>query len=232
MATAMATPAITPVAPVPRLALPNPHFRKPSLSANVAQGDSLRNSSQETEPVPSIPQEHHHKRSGSSEMDIGQAVSSYSPINDSPIPSAVALKYAPPPPPRPKHASPQTSNDSGYHSGSNDSAKSPVAYRSMFPTYDPAKPLSKQNYYPQRPVAAQIGSSQARLYRPSYTPSLMTPIDRALGPPSARTSVANFPLDTLTPHVSTAKELLDLWEATHGMEPNPRIRSYDLEIAR
>jgi len=60
----------------------------------------------------------------------------------------------------------------------------------------------------------------------------MTPIDRALGPPSAPPSVYNFPLDTLTPRLSTARELLELWEATHGMEPNPKIKSYDLEIAR
>lgn len=228
----MAAPAATPVAPVPRIALPNPHIRKPSLSAAVAQQDTVRNNSQDREPVPSIPAEHQHKRSGSSEVEIGQAVTSYSPIDAPYTPSAATKKYTPPPPPRPKHSSPQTSNDSGYHSGGADSARSPVAYRSMFPTYDPTKSLNQQNYYPQRPVAAQMGSSQARLYRPSYTPSLMTPIDRALGPPSAPPSVYNFPLDTLTPRLSTARELLELWEATHGMEPNPKIKSYDLEIAR
>jgi len=226
----MAAPVVTPIAPVPRLAIPNPHMRKPSLSASVAQNDSLRNSSQDVEPVPSIPNEHLHKRSGSSDMDIGQAVTSYSPVHGSDTPSPAAKKYTPPPPPRPKHSSPQQSNDSGYYSGGTDSAKSPVVYRSMFPTYDPTKSLSQQNYYPQRPLAAQLGSAQGRL---SYTPSSMTPIDRALGPPSAPPSVANFPLDTLVvSRTSTAKELLELWEATHGMEPNPKIKSYDLELAR
>ncbi|KAK5954181.1 hypothetical protein OHC33_004754 [Knufia fluminis] len=228
----MATPAVTPVAPVPRIALPNPHIRKPSLSAVVAQQDTVRNNSQERGPVPSIPTEHQHKRSGSSEMEIGQAVTSYSPIDATYTPLSATKKYTPPPPPRSKHSSPQTSSDSGYHSGGADSARSPVAYRSMFPTYDPSKSLNQQNYYPQRPVAAQMHSSPGRLYRPSYTPSLMTPIDRALGPPSAPPSVFNFPLDTLTPRLSTARELLELWEATHGMEPSPKIRSYDLELAR
>lgn len=232
MTTTVAAPVRMPVPPVPQLALPNPHFRKPSLSASVAQEDTLRNTSQGIEPVPSIPQEHQHERSGSSGIEVGQAVTSYSPVDGTYTPSSAAKKYVPPPPPRPKHSSPQQSSDSGYHSGGNDSARSPVAYRSMFPTYDPTKSLSQQNYYPQRPVVAQLSSPQARQYRPSYTPSLMTPIDRALGPPSAPPSVANFPVDTLTPHISTARELMELWEATHGMEPNPRIKSYDLEIAR
>jgi len=232
MAATTAVPVVTPTAPVPRLALPNPHVRKPSLSASVARDDSLRNSFQDVGPVPSIPNEHLHKGSSSSGREIGQAITSCSPVDGSNTPSSAAKKYTPPPPPRPKHSSPQQSSDSGYYSGGTDSAKSPVAYRSMFPVYDPTKSLSQQDYYPQRPVAVQLGSSQRRTYRPSYTPSLMTPLDRALGPPSAPPSVANFHLDTLAPRMSTAKQLLELWEATHGMEPNPRIKSYDLELAR
>lgn len=224
------------VAPVPRIALPNPHLRKPSLSSTIAQADSFRNSSIENVPVPIIPKEHQHSRSVSDENVIGQAVTSYSPIDgtkQSPSPSSVAQKYTP----KHKTTSPQSkSDDSGYNSGGSASAKSPVVpLRSMFPVYNPSVTLQQQHYYPQRPVPARTNSvASSRFGRPEYPPSATawTPIDRALGPPSAPATIANFPLDTLTPRLSTQKELADLWEATHGMEPNPRIKSYDLELAR
>lgn len=220
---------------VPRIAMPNPHNRKPSLSASVAQEDSIRNPSLDI-PVPLIPREHQQKRSTTPEGEIGQAVSSYSPI-DGPAqtPSSAAMKYVPPPPPlRHDSLSPQKgSNDSGYHSGGSAEAKSPVVpIRSMFPVFDPTKSLQQQNYYPQRLVTARTNSSYGRLYRAEHPPSALTPIDRVLGPPSAPPSVANFPLDPLPLHASSQKELNELWEATHGMEPNPKIKSYDLELAR
>lgn len=226
------------VAPVPRIALPNPHLRKPSLSSTIAQADSVRNSGMGDipVPVPAIPKEHQHSRSISDEIAIGQAVTSYSPIDGTKqcsSPSSAAQKYAP----KHKTSSPQSkSNDSGYASGGSASAKSPVVpIRSMFPVYNPQMTLAQQHYYPQRPMPARTNSvASSRYDRPEYPPSTTawTPIDRALGPPSAPATIANFPLDTLTPHLSTQKELADLWEATHGMEPHPKIRSYDLELAR
>ena len=195
----------------------------------------MRNSSIVDIPVPAIPQEHKHKPSFSDE--IGQAVTSYSPIdgrNYAPSPSsAAAERYTP----KNKTSSPQSkSNDSGYASGGSASAKSPVVpIRSMFPIYNPQITLAQQHYYPQRPVAARTNSiSSSKFGRSDYPPcaTAWTPIDRALGPPSAPATIANFPLDTLSPRVSTSKDLLELWEATHGMEPNPRIKSYDLELSR
>lgn len=222
--------------PVPRIAMPNPHLRKPSLSATVAVDDSMRNSSLDDIPVPAIPGDYQRKRSESPE-GIGQAVSSYSPIDGPSRPiSVAAVKYTPPPPP-PRHDSlspNKGSNDSGYHSGGGSaSAKSPVVpMRSMFPVYDPTKTLQQQHYYPQRPIATRTTASYARSYRAEYPPSAITPIDRALGPPSAPPSIYNFPLDPLPLHASSPKELMELWEATHGMEPTPKIKSYDLELAR
>lgn len=232
----MSTPIATPVTPIPRIALPNPHLRKPSLSATVAQDDSVRNSFLENVPVPTIPKEHQRNDSG---LEIGQAVSSYSPIDKpvySPTPTSAAQKYTPRTSSRQHAASPRLkSNDSGYQSGGTDSAKSPVVpMRSMFPVYNPAVSLSQQHYYPQRPIALRTKSSSSHLNRQEYysPASAWTPIDRALGPPSAPPSIANFAMDVLTPRMSTPKELSELWEATHGMEPNPRIKSYDLELAR
>lgn len=232
----MSTPGATPVTPIPRIALPNPHLRKPSLSATVAQDDSTRNSFVENVPVPMIPKEHQRSHSG---CEIGQAVSSYSPIDKpvySPSPASAAQRYTPRTSSLPYVASPRLkSNDSGYQSGGTDSAKSPVVpMRSMFPVYNPAVTLSQQHYYPQRPIQLRTKSSSSHLNRQDYysPASAWTPIDRALGPPSAPPSVANFQLDALTPYVSTARELNELWEATHGMEPTPKIKSYDLELSR
>lgn len=234
----MATPIITPVTPVPRIALPNPHLRKPSLSSTVAQADSARNSTIEDIPVPAIPKQHQHQYgdSLSVEIEIGQAVTSYSPIDAPPhfpSPSTAAQKYTPATSAKPKASSPPTkSNDSGYHSTAPTSGKSPVVpIRSMFPVYNPQVTLGQQQYYPQRPGPVRSSSLLSKEIRPGSAAG-WTPIDRTHSSPSSPPTFTSLPLDTLTPCVSTAKELNNLWEATHGMEPNPRIRSYDLELAR
>lgn len=235
----MATPLIIPVPPVPRIALPNPHIRKPSLSTHIASEDSIRNSAFDTSfPVPSIPQELQHNDSAS---EIGQAVTEYSPIDSVPrIPtpsSAAAQKYAPRTTSKLNHASPRSkSNDSGYQSSSSpETSKSPVVpIRSMFPVYNPAVTLQQQQYHPQmlRPRPVRQSSASSRRTTQDFQSYSMTPIDRVLSTPPPPPSMFNFKLDAVVPQISTPKELSDLWEASHGMEPNPRIRSYDLELAR
>lgn len=235
----MATPLIIPVPPVPRIALPNPHIRKPSLSTHIANEDSIRNSAFDASfPVPNLPRELQNNDSAS---DIGQAVTEYSPIDSAPrIPtpsSAAAQKYIPRTASKLNHASPQSkSNDSGYLSSSTpETSKSPVVpIRSMFPVYNPAVTLQQQQYHPQlsRPKPARQSSASSWRTTQDFPISSLTPIDRVLGCPPPPPSTFNFQLDTMTPRASTQKELSELWEATQGMEPNPRIKSYDLELAR
>lgn len=235
----MATPMTVPVPPVPRIAMPNPHLRKPSLSTHIASADSIRNSTFDSSfPVPSIPREHQYARSISSE--VGQAVTEYSPIDAVPripTPSSAAQKYTPTSASKLNHASSQSkSNDSGYLSASSpEASKSPVVpIRSMFPVYNHSLSLQNQQYLPQifRPAPCRRGSSSSKMTSQDFPISSLTPIDRVLGLPPAPSSMISFQLDAMPPRASNQKELNDLWEATHGMEPNPRIRSYDLELAR
>lgn len=234
----MATPVTIPVPPVPRIAMPNPHFRKPSLSTHIASADSARNSTFDTAvPVPSIPREHQYAPSISSE--IGQAVTEYSPIDSVPripTPSSAAQKYTPIPSSKLNRVSPQSkSNDSGYLSSSPEASKSPVVpIRSIFPVYNHSLSLQHQQYAPQipRPAPCRRFSSSSKMTSQDFPISSLTPIDRVLGMPPAPSSMINFQLDAVIPRASNPKELNELWEATHGMEPSPRIRSYDLELAR
>jgi hypothetical protein len=235
----MATPITIPVPPVPRIAMPNPHLRKPSLSTHIANEDSLRNSTFDPAfPIPSIPREHQYNPSISS--DIGQAVTEYSPIDSVsriPTPSSAAQKYIPRSTSKLSHASPQPkSSDSGYLSASSpEASESPmVPIRSMFPVYNHSLTLQHQQYLPQipRPPPCQRFSSSSRMTSQDFPVSSLTPIDRVLGIPPAPSSMINFQLGGAISRVSNPKELNELWEATHGMEPNPRIRSYDLELAR
>lgn len=233
----MAAPHIIPAPPVPRIALPNPHLRKPSLSTHIANQDSFRNSGFDASfPVPSIPKEHQHNDSSE---DLGQAVAGYSPIDSIPRiqdpSSSAAHKYTSEPTSKSSHVSPQSkSNDSGYLSASSpETSKSPVVpIRSMFPVYNPSVTLQQQQYHPQIPRYIPQSSTSSRRTTRDFPISSLTQIDRVLGTPPPPPSVYNVQLDAITPRISTAQELSELWEATHGMEPNPRIKSYDLELAR
>lgn len=234
----MAAPMTISVPAVPRIAVPNPHFRKPSLSTHIADDDSLRNSNFDNSfPIPSIPREHQYNPSISS--DIGRAVTEYSPIDSVPripTPSSAAQKYTPRSTSKLNHASPplKSAADSGYLSASSpEVSESPVVpIRSMFPVYNPSLSLQHQQYLPQIPRPVRRFSSSSRMTSQDFPISSLTPIDRALGVPPVPASMINFQLDAVTPRASTPKELNELWEATHGMEPTPRIRSYDLELSR
>lgn len=240
----MATSLIVPVPPVPRIALPNPHLRKPSLSTHIAESDSIRNSGFDPSfPIPSIPREHQHQHQHQYQdpyaSEIGQAVAEYSPIDGParvPTPSSSAAhKYAPKSASKLNHASPQSkSNDSGYLSSSSpETSKSPVVpIRSMFPVYNPSVTLQQQQYHPQIPRPVRQMSTSSRRTAQNFPISSLTPIDRVLGSPAPPPSTFNFQLDAMIPHISQPHELKELWEATQGMEPNPRIRSYDLELSR
>jgi len=147
-----------------------------------------------------------------------------------PLPASAVQKYIPKSfSTRTSSLSPRlASNDSGYNSSSPANGKSPVVpIRSMFPVYNTAVTLAQQSYYPQRPIPVMT-SSYARSARQDYSSPIGTP--RISSP--AQASIANFPLNSLTSRISSPEELNDLWQATHGMEPNPRIKSYDLELAR
>jgi hypothetical protein len=236
---------------VPTIATPNPHNRAPSLHSVKPLSHVLSTE----EPLPS-PQPWVQKPSGLSHYvrqetpspdDIGMAVTTMSPVDGS-TPSPVvthapAQFTTPPPPPRaasspsPQQASLRSGSATLVQDASGKTDPSPIVpIRSMFPTYNPSLPLQQQNYYPQRPFPVRQSSmTRSIASRSDYRDSVVTPIDRAVGPLTAPASVLNFPVDIMSinePQFSSHRELEKLWEASHGCEPSRDIKTYALEMAR
>ena len=265
---------------VPRIAVPNPHKKTPSLhSVSVVaspdhalspNGESIMIKIEEQPPLPQFPRHISELRETSrtpSPDDIGLAVSTSSPIDGNsnrgkpvtqpplPVTSAVAAKYTPSiyqsPSPQPSftaatgsasnlvsNAAPiSITNTAGTTHQSPITGPSPIVpIRSMFPTYNPSVSLKQQNYVPQRPLPAQLSSSLSYVApREDYRTSLAVPM-LSQGPKSSPGSVFNFPMDTLSvnggPRISNHRELEKLWRASHGTEPDARIGTFDLEMAR
>lgn len=127
------------------------------------------------------------------------------------------------PPPPPQH--PVKPDDPPAASGSHGDSlpgppKSPVAFRSMFPVYNHALPLSKQNYYPQRASVYNASREAISGDQCSHIQSRPSNIDNAPG--GAKTvpaSIVKFPTDVPDPReteYSSTKELEQLWEAADG----------------
>lgn len=121
-----------------------------------------------------------------------------------------------------------------------DSPQSPVPIRSMFPRYDPSVPLNKQPYYPQRATTPNDPPRQI-VSRDSYnTQRIVTPsgLDRIVGgPKTAPASVVNFPAGIMMPEepeVSSAEDLLRLWDATNGQSQGRErvLGGFTLQVAR
>lgn len=117
------------------------------------------------------------------------------------------------------------------------SPHSPIAIRSIFPTYDPAVPLNKQQYFPQRAVTSADPPRQL-VSRESYNARATTPsnLDEIVGGlKTAPASVVNFPANFTMPEepeFSTTEELLRLWAATNGPGDEPILGSFKLQMAR
>jgi hypothetical protein len=257
---------------VPKISVPNPHKRTPSLHrVSVMQspetslspgGESIVIKMEDQPPLPQFPihLQDVRRESTPSPEDIGRAVTTISPI-DGKTPAQLAIQ------PASAHSGAATYTPSNYQSstfsppvssflgtgsattlvqnpGSASNGKSPakdpspiVPIRSMFPTYDPSVPLKQQNYVPQRPIPAYLTGSLSfgPTAREEYRSSLSTPFI-APGLRSGPPSVLNLPTDAVSvngmPMISTHRELEKLWHASHGTEPDSRLRAFDLEMAR
>lgn len=218
---------------VPRIGLPNPHVRKPSLSSHLHTEASESSRSEHDEPVPVIPEQHLRHKASSASIQGRVPVKQTSLIGGLP----------PPPPPLERDASgryivpdgqkknrrlspPLASHDSGYSSMTPAPNSPVVPFTSMFPTYDPNLSLAKQEYQPTRPLQAK--------FRDTSTSSIvgLTSIDRALGPRSAPQSVYDVSPGQPSPRISQQPDLERLWQATHGMEPCADVTTYILELSR
>ncbi|KAK4939674.1 hypothetical protein LTR10_020064 [Elasticomyces elasticus] len=211
----------------------------------------------ERPPLPQLPAHLDSRRySSPSPEDIGRAVTTSSPIDgrtptQCDLPPALPVTYTPSlyESPKPMH-SPQPSFTLGTGSATTlvqtqtlITRKSPVdpspivPIRSMFPTYDPSVPLTKQSYVPQRPLPARLSGlgPTGAFSREDYRSSLSMPF-AASAQRTAPASILNFPSDVMSvnigPHISTQRDLEKLWEASHGTEPDFAIKSFTLEMAR
>jgi hypothetical protein len=228
---------------VPRIALPNPHIKKPSLSRGMTIAERLTKPAH-TESVviqingDDLPQSQDvHSRSSSAEVE--GATLPASPIDGNTShqglpaqqqnfsrPSLTVSPNLPPPPPRP--VSTQTVDGQGPP----DLISPVVPMRSMFPTYNPSLPLGRQSYYPQRTTSLPRQLLQRQDYKTrSSTPSQF---DEAVdGPKTAPSSIIDFPREMPRGNrYTTYRELPKLWEATNGQEPESVHESFDLEMAR
>lgn len=115
----------------------------------------------------------------------------------------------------------------------------PLSHRSMFPVYNPCIPLNQQSYYPQLPFPKRMATLQRQtISRQEYSNRMSTPTrfdDAVGGVRTAPASVVNFPPDVLSlreNRYSSQRELEKLWDASHGMDTNHGIGSFNLEMAR
>jgi len=262
-----------PLPPVPKLGLPNPHVRRPSLSHRAIVGSPtetvVKSENGESviikieEPDAGRPRSsdigiaittHSRPHSRASSTDSAIVVVPASPIDGHTSLSSPHLYATPPqdvpprqatpanfkpPPVRPVNSPSQSArSESATLVRSNSmrsNAVSPVApLRSIFPIYNPELPLSQQSYYPQRPTSLQ----PRYMSRDDYSSRVGTPSQcgRAIGEPrTAPPSICSFAADVMSiPEMrySSQNELEKLWEASHGMEANASIGSFDLEMAR
>jgi hypothetical protein len=237
---------------VPRIAVPNPHSKKPSLSRGFASAEHMPMPAQPAAVViqinGTVTQEQEkdvHSRSSSAEAE--HATVPASPIDGNRshqlqrVPSTPpafkqnfsrpTLSVTPNLPPAPPPRAMSTSMVKGQY-GSAEPGSPVVPMRSMFPTYNPSLPLGRQSYHPQRTTSLPRQLFQRDEYKPrSSTPSQLD--DATGGLRTAPASVIDFPRDMpRAQRYSSLRDLPKLWEATNGQEPSAVHESFDLQMAR
>lgn len=106
--------------------------------------------------------------------------------------------------------------------------------KSMFPQYNPQLPLVQQAYFPQN-----VGSSSSVRPRQDTAASQemqipLSEVDAVLGPKTVPASVYNFPPGALSPRIelSTAEDLVTLWESANGQELQETLGTFNLRVER
>ena len=128
---------------------------------------------------------------------------------------------------------------------SNSEAGSNAPIRSIFPPYNPAVPLARQDYRPTNASPTKIPSQY--ISKEPYSPSLLSTGSPGPNPGSAGTSPGRGCLSApsavttflagvlsadLAPRYSTKDELVDLWEAANGQGTTETGKTFLLKINR
>lgn len=145
----------------------------------------------------------------------------------------------------PRAASPALSNAQSLLSGSttlvrsnSDVSRAPQPMRSIFPQYNPAVPLSQQNYRPTQASLTHIPA--AIISKEPYSPSLYSTGSPGQASPgrgclSAPSTITSFPAGVLNnhrPRFSSLEELVGLWEAANGQGTEEMGRMFALKMSR
>ncbi|KAL3466273.1 hypothetical protein BJX64DRAFT_251256 [Aspergillus heterothallicus] len=117
------------------------------------------------------------------------------------------------------------------HSPPQPSVSPDIPMRSMFPQFNPAAPLSQQQY--------SHGISN-NFSRPRVRPSLeiqttVPEIDRVLGPKTVPADVHDFPANALDPveiQYSSLAQLKSLWDITNGQKLDNTTGTFNLRMER
>ncbi|KAI9791306.1 MAG: hypothetical protein M1816_004087 [Peltula sp. TS41687] len=187
-------------------------------------------------------------------------------VKDAPRPSSPPIRSLPPPQSRTlspalskerletssvattslsRAASPALTNAPSVLSGSttlvrsnSDVSRVAPPMRSMFPQYNPAVPLSQQNYRPTQASPTHI--PPAIISKEPYSPSLYSAASpgqasAGRGCLSAPSAITSFPVGVLNnhrPRYSSLEELVDLWEAANGQGTEEMGRMFALKMSR
>ena len=152
-----------------------------------------------------------------------------------------------PAPSQSRAASPALTNNHSVLSGtvtlvrSNSEASNAAApIRSIFPRYNPAIPLSQQNYRPTQLSPKHI--APAHISKEAYSPSLYSTAGSPsqaspgrVGCLSAPSAITSFPAGVLSnhrPQYSNPEELADLWEAANGQVTKETGKTFALRMSR
>lgn len=211
---------------VPTIALPNPHKKRASTTtiplvveesdipevpqistanAAVVRLDSISNSD-------GVVQKHTRFQTGS--IGNNAILANLPPPPSSPPPQITS---------HPKIKTSPTPSNGASSSSSNTLIPDPPSFRSLFPVFDPTKPLNQQNYIPQIPVARYSGFDSGSRRGSDIGPRglFKTSSSMLSQEPSSRLESS-----------STLKELEKLWAASHGAEPDPSLGSFKLQMKR
>ena len=156
-----------------------------------------------------------------------RSVSRNDTIDNSPILQSAQSRAATPNGGSSALAAPQTTSPQSAISQSSNTPQ--VTMRSIFPRYNPDRPLSRQEYFPQNAGPSQ----QSNLVK--SIASETTDLDIMLGPKTVPASVMNFPVDVFNHrevHFSSPDELGSLWEAANGQQSQNVLSTFNLPMTR
>ena len=182
--------------------------------------------------------------------EIQRSMSPATPSFPSPLPKAQLgdiqrsmspPSRLPPPPPRSntepsvKATSPKSSRGLMRSASIVSSGTHSPVMRSMFPRYDPSRPLAQQKYYPDRATSPDLPRSFVRSPEPS--PSLYSEHGHLASEQSNTTKAMPYSAGASSDRIeeepidlSTPEELTEIWNIANGQESHEAVDTFTLGL--